>query len=163
MTHAEVVEKAAAWLRRKCPVVVTEISSSPEQPDVIGWKSWLPILIECKASRSDFIADSKKWFRHQPKLGLGRERYYMAPEGIIKTEEVPENWGLLEIKGQRVYNIVKPKPFAEYNRKSEVGILLSLLQRIGQTAPQGVSIRCYNFETKNTATLGIKSELDGSK
>jgi len=158
MTHDDVVKKASAWLRKKCPVVVTEIASSPEQPDALGWRSWDPILIECKASRGDFLSDKKKWFRKKPNMGLGKFRYYMAPEGVIKADEVPEGWGLLEIRGNRVFEVVKAVEFDKYRRHGEVGILLSLLQRIGQTAPKGVSIRCYKYETKNTATLGIVSD-----
>ena len=35
--------------------------------------------------------------------GLGSERFYFAPKGLISPDELPEGWGLLELKGGRVY------------------------------------------------------------
>lgn len=48
---------------------------------------------EIKISRADFLAD-KKW---QEYLKYCTFFYFIAPEGIIKKEELPENVGLIEI------------------------------------------------------------------
>lgn len=99
-THSDLVKRAAKWLRNtmKCGVVVTEEHSMGfEIPDAIGWKSYESILVECKVSRSDFLRDRKKLHRRDPDLGMGDRRYYMAPPGLIKREELPETWGLLEV------------------------------------------------------------------
>jgi len=158
MTHAELVARAAAWLKVRCNIVITEIVGGNEEPDAIGWKSGQPILIECKATRADFRLDAKKWFRHKPENGLGRYRYYMTLPGLIKPEELPDKWGLLEVKNKRIFKTVESGNFETFNRDGEVGMLLSCLRRIGQAAPKGVSIRCYNYENKNKATLGILSD-----
>lgn len=65
LTHKNAVKRMVLWLRnsRGCAVVMAERSSTYviEKPDVIGWKSnSASILIECKVSRSDFLADKLK-------------------------------------------------------------------------------------------------------
>ncbi len=98
MTHDDLIEIAAIWLRKKCGIVITEMATSGEEPDAIGWGTGgQSILIECKATRSDFMSDRKKLYRREPTLGIGCYRFYMAPKGLIDPEELPENWGLIEI------------------------------------------------------------------
>ena len=46
-----------------CPFVVIElVTCEQETPDVFGWNYWTTVLVEVKVSRSDFLADKKKWF-----------------------------------------------------------------------------------------------------
>src|SRR2546430_10016870 len=63
MTHAQLVQKAVEWLRAyRCGVVLSEQACiSGEMPDAIGWKrSCHSVLVECKISRADFLADRGK-------------------------------------------------------------------------------------------------------
>lgn len=111
MTHKELIKVARKWLREcaKCKVILTERGSSTgyEIPDAIGWKSArYSILIECKASRADFRQDAKKWFRQEANLGMGQQRYFLAPEGVIPKDEVPQGWGLLELSGKFVKSTI---------------------------------------------------------
>lgn len=111
MKHRELVKRARKWLRiaAKCNVILAERGSSTacEIPDAIGWKSARhSILVECKTSRADFRADAKKWFR-QDGYGMGQQRYFLAPVGIIPKEELPPGWGLLEIKGDTIKTVVE--------------------------------------------------------
>ncbi|SEO76690.1 hypothetical protein SAMN02800692_2013 [Luteibacter sp. UNC138MFCol5.1] len=115
MTHDELVERAGGWLRRVagCKVVMTELSAvcrSGEIPDAIGWREAGTVLVEAKASRGDFLADRNKAFRRDPSRGMGALRYYMAPAGLIKVEELPDRWGLLEVNGRRVMMSAGPDP-----------------------------------------------------
>lgn len=75
----------------------------PEQPDCLGFRNGVSCLIECKTSRADFLADRKKWFRQDPTMGMGDWRFMLTPKGLIKPEELPENWGLLETTGKRIF------------------------------------------------------------
>ena len=54
-------------------------------------------MIETKITRYDFLADKNKKFRKDPSLGIGKYRYYACPKGLIKIEELPEKWGLIEV------------------------------------------------------------------
>ena len=135
MTHAKLVSLAVTWLRRyRCGVVLSEQACvSGETPDAIGWKKAChSVLVEGKVSRSDFLADRNKPFRQKSTLGVGCERYYLAPRGLIRLEELPAGWGLLEVFGREVERL---KPSAKNLRtaagfQSEMNLLLSSLRRV---------------------------------
>ncbi|MGB8063183.1 MAG: hypothetical protein WCF26_14910 [Candidatus Sulfotelmatobacter sp.] len=105
MTHAQLVERAVRWVRGyRCGVVLSEQACvSGEMPDAIGWKrACHSVLVECKVTRADFLADRAKPFRLKPEKGVGSERFYMTPPGLVKMEELPAGWGLLECRHGRV-------------------------------------------------------------
>lgn len=136
MTHLRLIDEAVRWLRSKyrCGIVLSEQScSSGEIPDAIGWKGRNhSVVIECKTSRADFLADSSKPWRINPDCALGCERFYLAPAGMISIEELPPNWGLLEIRGREI-------TIARKSRKNlrtvagfanEMNLLLASLRRV---------------------------------
>ena len=55
-------------------------------------------MVECKITRDDFLADRDKPFRQKPARGVGSERFYLTPPVLIKLEELPPGWGLLEYR-----------------------------------------------------------------
>ncbi len=156
ITHDMLVEAAAAWLRSRCSVVITEMSHlESETPDAIGWRSRESILIECKASRADYLADRWKPFRRDPERGMGHTRYYCAPAGMLKPEELPEGWGLLELRAGRLRVAKQPaKKGLRANQGAEITLLLSALRRIGQT----VSPRAFTADCQPRAMPGTADE-----
>ena len=137
MTHQQLVRLAEQWLRRRyrCGIVLSEQScASGETPDVIGWKGVCrSVVIECKTSRADFFADQEKPFRKQPETGMGCERFYLVPRGLIKPEELPRSWGLLECSGREISLAVKPRrqtQRTEIGLKWEMNLLLASLRRV---------------------------------
>jgi hypothetical protein len=145
MTHAKLVLMAAEWLRRyRCGVVLSEQACvSGEMPDAIGWKKTChSVLVECKVSRSDFLIDRDKPFRRKPELGIGCERYYLASQGLVRIEELPSGWGLLEVCGRE---IAKAKPSAKNLRSVagfgyEMNLLLASLRRVEiRIEPQSIT------------------------
>jgi len=105
MTHAQLVEKAVRWLRwYRCGVVLSEQACvSGEMPDAIGWKQEChSVLVECKVTRADFLVDRAKPFRSNPEKGVGSERFYLTPPAVVKIEELPAGWGLLEYRRGRI-------------------------------------------------------------
>jgi hypothetical protein len=136
MTHQQLVRLAEHWLRRhyRCGIVLSEQScASGETPDVIGWKgSSRSVVIECKTSRADFFADQEKPFRLQPGNGMGCERFYLAPQGMIQKEELPAGWGLLECKGREISVALKRRQSqrTETGMKWEMNLLLASLRRV---------------------------------
>ena len=133
MTHAELVERAARWLRnsRGCGVVVTRACVwTTEQPDALGWNATgASLLVECKASRADFLRDRKKPHRKYPGKGMGNYRYYLTPPGLVGLEELPEGWGLLECGPRSVRLRRRPVWVADKNRAEEIRHLLAHLRR----------------------------------
>ena len=112
MTHQELVQRAAAWLRgtMKCKPVLCELNcwSTSEAPDVFGVNSKGSIVVECKTSVSDFYADLRKPFRARPEDGMGRLRFYFTPKGLIAPDRLTlaHGWGLVEMHG-RACRVVK--------------------------------------------------------
>jgi len=130
-THRSMCVLAANWLIRnhKCSSVLIERGSgSGEMPDVIGFYLEDSFLIEVKESRTDFLKDKKKVFRFNPKLGMGKFRYYACPENIITPEDLPDKWGLLYVgKKGRIRKITPALEFKAFNRNKEFVFLTSAL------------------------------------
>lgn len=156
LSHSELVTRAEGWLRRsaripgivqpdrlrrvQCGVVFTEyVSATSEVPDALGWCfcGRQSILVECKASRADFLADRGKYFREHPQLGVGMFRYYLAPAGIVGLDELPAKWGLLTI--DRKITVTVPAQEQERNIAAELGILWSECRKI-QIVQRGGSL-----------------------
>ena len=145
MTHAQLVEKAVRWLHAyRCGVVLSEQACvSGEMPDAIGWKrACHSVLVECKVTRADFLADRTKPFRLKPGQGVGCERFYLAPLGLIRSEEMPAGWGLLEIRSGRVEMV---HPSGKNLRTAtgfryEMNLLLASLRRVEvRIEPQSIT------------------------
>jgi hypothetical protein len=139
--HAELVSRARSWLRRQgCGIVLAEFRAlTPEQPDALGWRDGLSMLVECKASRSDFLADRGKPFRADPSLGMGDWRFYLSPPGIVRSEDLPEGWGLLWAHPKKIERVhggpagnacyYRDRPF-HGNRDAECRLLVSAMRRL---------------------------------
>jgi len=145
MTHAQLVMKAVYWLRRyRCGVVLSEQAcASGEMPDAMGWKSVChSVLVECKVTRSDFLADRAKPFRVKPERGVGCERFYLVPAGLLLREELPAGWGLLELRHNKI-EITQPS--AKNLRTAtgfryEMNLLLASLRRVEvRVEPQSIT------------------------
>lgn len=135
--HAQLVSRAVRWLRHhyKCGIILSEqYCATGEVPDVLAWKGFCKsVLVECKVSRADFLADAGKPFRLKPEEGMGSQRFYMVPAGIIRTEELPRHWGLLELCGREVEMTVKPGRTdlrSEVGLMKEMNLLLASLRRV---------------------------------
>ena len=146
MTHAQLVERAIEWLRSyRCGIVLSEQACvSGEVPDAIGWKrACRSVLVECKVSRADFLADREKPFRQNPELGVGCERFYLAPSGLISASELPRHWGLLECTRKSTQVVIKS---GKQNLRSpqglmcEMNLLLASLRRVEvRIEPQSIT------------------------
>ena len=145
MTHGQLVSKAVHWLRRyRCGVVLSEQACvSGEMPDAIGWKrACHSVLVECKVTRSDFLADRAKPCRLKPEEGVGCERFYLVPAGLVRQEELPEGWGLLEYRNNKIEtayasakNLRSPTGF-----RYEMNLLLASLRRVEvRVEPQSIT------------------------
>ncbi|MFZ0421179.1 MAG: hypothetical protein WAM04_23970 [Candidatus Sulfotelmatobacter sp.] len=145
MTHAQLVEKAVRWLRSyRCGVVLSEQACvSGEMPDAIGWKrACHSVLVECKVTRSDFLADRAKPFRLKPEQGVGCERFYLVSAGMVRSEDLPTGWGLLELRRGRIEmtrasakNLRSASGF-----RCEMNLLLASLRRVEvRVEPQSIT------------------------
>ena len=145
MTHTQLVEKAVRWLRHyRCGVVLSEQACvNGEMPDAIGWKhACHSVLVECKVTRADFLADHAKPFRLKPQQGVGSERFYLTSSGMVRLEELPAGWGLLEVRGRGVEMV---HPSSKNLRtaagfRCEMNLLLASLRRVEvRIEPQSIT------------------------
>ena len=145
MTHAQMVEKAVRWLRSfRCGVVLSEQAcTSGEMPDAIGWKKAChSVMVECKMTRADFLVDREKPWRQKPERGVGCERFYLTLPALIKVQELPAGWGLLEFRRGRVEMVRE----SAKNLRTAVGfryemnLLLASLKRVEvRIEPQSIT------------------------
>lgn len=177
LTHDELVEVGRRWLlhpwrnagagHSACCLVLTEIvTSASETPDVIGWNGYTSIILECKTSVSDFRADAKKFFRVNPDEGMGRQRYYIAPVGVIGEDEVPEGWGFIEVDDAERVHVRRASGQFSANQANELRVLLSLLRRLKVNAGLHVAIRAYQHMIENpraTATFATSRAPEATR
>jgi hypothetical protein len=175
VTHEKLVMTAVRWLRRyRCGVVLSEQACvSGEVPDAIGWKKAChSVLVECKISRADYMADRAKPWRVCPETGVGCERYYLAARGLIRVGELPPGWGLLELCGREIEmakrsakNLRSGNGFA-----NEMNLLLASLRRVElRIEPQSITdflkwknrMAEYNRGTLPEGLVSARDEANG--
>lgn len=173
MTHAQLVDTGAAWLKRawRCPVVITELhTSAGEVPDVIGWdRMGRTIVVEAKCSKSDFASDRKKSFRRYPESGMGDFRFFITAPGLLRDATLPVGWGLVEAgapltvvarshgadcfchERERPYSHCAPA-FEKKAARKESLVLLSLIRRIagpcGMRGQAKLIVDAYKLDEK---------------
>jgi len=175
MTHTQLVEKAVRWLRSyRCGVVLSEQACvSGEMPDALGWKQAChSVLVECKVTRADFLADRGKPFRQKPDKGVGSERFYLTPAGLVKIEELPPGWGLLELRRGRIEMVhASAKNLRTATGfRYEMNLLLASLRRVEvRIEPQSITdflkwknrMAEYNRGTLPEGLTAAEDEMNG--
>jgi hypothetical protein len=146
-THRDLCKIAAKYLKthgitpfQRATYAVCELERQGESPDAFGF-GYHTQLIEVKVSRSDFLADKKKFWRQNPKEGLGNFRSYLCPAGLIMKEELPDNWGLLYYENNKVVVIKRPE-WQVSAHESEIHLITNILRREG-IKPQVFSYKKY--------------------
>jgi hypothetical protein len=168
ITHSDLVERGAKWLESQhagyygkektparywnhaaCGVILKEYKCITDSiPDVIGFTARRSVVIECKVSRADFLADQKKPHRAVDNLQqCGNYRYYLTLPNIVGVEDVPEGWGLLYAQSNKI-QVVKPSPehIEPQIRVAEYFILYSIARRC---ALRGVLKDIQDYGTLN--------------
>lgn len=169
LTHADLVKRAVRWLRseHRCSIVLAEMTcTAPSIPDAIGWHgSFWSILVECKVSRSDFMADRKKLIHLDPDNAPGQERWYLTPPGILKPQDVPAGWWLAEVYEKRIVKVTAPVKDHRVGRipsriVAEAPFLLSALRRHHLGVPFDTSTGRFQTIEERERGIGVsKNQL----
>jgi hypothetical protein len=181
MTHKELCLLAVAWLQRPasrsgpgCTVAISETANwiNGEIPDAIGWRPYRQarsgsVLVEVKVSRGDFLADAKKPHRKVGVEGMGTYRYYMAPEGVISTADLPAMWGLIEVSSRGSLKVRTGHVLLGYqeedtwrhmcNQYAEICTLAMCLNRVGD--PQKLQDRVREMSNQIARLAKRNDEL----
>ncbi|MCR4340744.1 MAG: hypothetical protein NUW01_12755, partial [Gemmatimonadaceae bacterium] len=85
--------------------------------------------VECKVSRSDFLANSLKPHVASD-TGMGRSRWYMVPAHLVEAPEVVGDWGLLWCYQGKVRVIKEPSGLARDGVRldDEIAVLVGELR-----------------------------------
>lgn len=157
--HYNLCLEGARWLRSRknseawagrWKYVWVEPGLYGENPDIWAYNGDRTICVEVKVSHTDFLSDQKKWWRRaENSRKVGMYRYYLAPQGIIRPDELPEGWGLLEWDGTIVrgrYHIVRTVKCPKLHAPTEgdLHIIGSLLRR--ENFREGI----YNYRGATT-------------
>lgn len=146
ISHESLVQRADAWLKRMgCKITLLEYPAATrygEIPDAIGWRGagreQVSILLECKVSRGDFLADREKEFRQHPEYGMGNWRFFLCPPDLINRDELPRGWGLLYVFPTHIRHVAgmqwtvsswTDSPFVAC-KDAEASMLVSALRRV---------------------------------
>ena len=108
--HYQLCCEGAKWLRNRknrerflgrWKYVWVEPGLIGENPDIWAFNGDQTICIEVKTSRSDLMADKKKWCRRKENPNpVGMFRYFLTPKGVVRSiDDLPKGWGLLEWDG----------------------------------------------------------------
>ncbi|SDN21256.1 hypothetical protein [Alkalicoccus daliensis] len=135
-THQHLKHQALLWLKAKMTdLCATEVKFVVQRrkrtADAVGinMKRKEARIVEVKASRSDFLRDEVL----QGELGydaVAAYAYILTPAGLLKKEEVPERYGLLEIDEYDNIKVIK-RPVK--NKKPKLK-LETLIKRTGRAA-----------------------------
>ena len=132
-THKQLVRRMSLYYKNRLRsiVVMTEfVTYAGEIPDIVAWTSGhICNVIEVKVSRQDFLKDGDKFFRKCAECGIGTYRYFAAPKGLIKPEELPENLGLYELTDKQCFMTVEAKT-QDSDKGKEVIMLVSAIRRL---------------------------------
>jgi hypothetical protein len=137
-------------------VAVELCTYGTEQADVWGWNGNETAVIEVKTTHSDFVADSKKWWRSKDSeesgLQAGVLRWYLCPADVISKDELPEGWGLLYWNGKSIEHAVAPVPF-KCTYWADMRMIYSILRR--EKFPEQI----FNYRGTND-TIKPQSVID---
>ncbi len=169
--HRQLCEIGAKFLKRSasknghgCHFAIIEPSVYGENPDVFGVRHGTiserkigdtvhvygydvgTVVLEAKTSRPDFLRDRAKSHKAADEMGLGRWRYYICPENLIKVEDLPPKYGLIWVtKGGQVKVIagalaVKKRTMKDYaGRERKIRSMLDVQE----------SFAAWSFDDRN--------------
>ncbi|QKS71609.1 hypothetical protein FLK61_33530 [Paenalkalicoccus suaedae] len=149
--HKHLKHQGLLWLRQKTKdLCATEVKlvyrRKKLKADVMGIdvKQKQSRIIEVKASRSDFLRDevltADYGYHH-----LSTYSYLLTPVGLLKKEEIPTGYGLLEIDDYDRISVVK-KPIKNVAPKLR---LETLIKRAGRAATNAFVFQQESLQIKD--------------
>lgn len=172
LSHKELCKIAVAWLKRPasrcghgCKVAIDECRTGwdGEIPDALGYRfggaqddpADGTVMVECKASRADFLADKNK--PHRKTVGVGNWRYFLAPEGIIAIDELPPKWGLIEVNS-RGHIKVRAGAFIDTNYRLQRERLLAMRHESQTDREMFLLVRLFDRTSDHDKLVDIGKE-----
>ena len=158
MTHTELCKKTAERFVKSMAIYESTFSVC-EKPDVLNFdSSGFTQLFEIKMSRSDFLADRKKYAREHPHFG--NERYFVCYGDFIKEDEVPQGWGLYHYKNNKFYKIKDSIQFVPKWENFTEGLDSEKAKEVSTIYRYATAILVNNILCKKTNVVFSKRVLE---
>lgn len=87
---------------------------------------------EIKASRPDWLREMKNPAKAEAIANYCDKWWIVAPSGIVKTDEIPPMWGLLEQAGDNGLKVIVQAPARKDVRPLDRNFVASMLRRAGE-------------------------------
>lgn len=98
-------------------------------------KSFHSISYEVKVSRGDFRKEIKCPRKRQFAESVSHESYFVTPPSLVRVDEVPEGWGLMEaVTTKNKLRVIKPAT-RRYRVDWPVSFTVSIASRVADPAP----------------------------
>jgi hypothetical protein len=82
-------------------------------------------------------------FRIVPETGVGCQRWFLTIKGIIKENEIPAKWGLLEVTEKKRIKVIKNAELQDSDYRNEINMLVSMIRRLNTVPDNHVAIKKY--------------------
>jgi len=109
-------------------------------------KGFRAVVYEVKESRADFKREIADMTKRAPWETLAHECYFATPPGLVKVDEVPEGWGLVEVgEAVRVVKIARqraPEPWP-------LTFCAALARRSADPAQKRMTTATWKYEGKD--------------
>lgn len=86
------------------------------EPDIIGFSHELSAVVDIRTKRSDFLR-RRLALRDTPDTALGNVRFFLTPMRMVRRDELPEGWLLLEYTGATII------PY-DFRQENHIGVVL---------------------------------------
>jgi len=117
--------------------------------------------IEIKASRSDWLRELKAPQKSEHTHAMVESFYVAAPQGVVLLEEVPTEWGFLEIRGERLFTPKKAPRRArgDYDLAELAGILRRIMSTWTDPATS-IRLRRESHDARRLAMDDLKEDRE---
>lgn len=94
--------------------VEEEVTLAGRRLDVVAFNLWgarayRTVGFELKVSRGDWMRELADFQKSGEWTAVVDEFFVVAPGGIVRPEELPVGWGLLELRGSRMFTKAQPQ------------------------------------------------------
>jgi len=123
-------KKCLHWLRKQYYNVILEDIANYH---LFAWKGAVSCGVYTIADADDLEHfKEQKWYPDLP----GQYRVVFTFPGIVKSSDVPDTWGIVEVYGAEYMEKRESTPEAEFNEMAELEILKDVIASTNPQAPQ---------------------------
>lgn len=162
MTARQLVGEVRARYPRPEWLCEPEVALAGRRLDVVALNLWSTrahriVGFEVKVSRGDWLRELSAFEKSADWHAVVDAFYVVTPGGLVQPDELPGGWGLLELRGTRMFTKVQAvarTPRADLPRE----VAARFLSRIAAEAEQ--TIREHNSRAGHELRLEIEADIE---